>query len=296
MVTQPIRVRLQGQPVQTGGKTIIQTVQMPSRNTQHQVQQQQQQQPAPQRNRNATYAQIKQSAIVGNAENTERRGRVIANRNAQPKAKPYQPPSQAQAQYDSNTHDIKTDYYGSGGPSSGSVSSSSGNTPTPTAGKKRQRETREDEGGPGFVKAKGTWYRARKCHKCDKTFPWASSLRRHLMTHTGLKPYCCAACKAQFTTKSNLERHVLRRHGVLDKEGQAKYIIKLSQAELQRQLEEENEGSKCPFDQYLYHTNQKLIPISTTNCLATTINAGVKCRAMPLLMYVQNRSNKWQLI
>ena len=82
------------------------------------------------------------------------------------------------------------------------------------------------------------------------------------MTHTGLKPYCCAACKvrfdllftfsdikmvsepkkAQFTTKSNLERHVLRRHGVLDKEGQAKYIIKLSQQELQRQLDEENGG------------------------------------------------------
>ena len=49
------------------------------------------------------------------------------------------------------------------------------------------------------------------------------------MTHTGLKPYCCAQCKAQFTTKSNLERHILRRHGVLDKEGQAKYVIKLSQ-------------------------------------------------------------------
>ena len=48
--------------------------------------------------------------------------------------------------------------------------------------------------------------------------------------------------KAQFTTKSNLERHVLRRHGVLDKEGQAKYIIKLSQQELQRQLDEENGG------------------------------------------------------
>ena len=83
--------------------------------------------------------------------------------------------------------------------------------------------------------------------QCDKTFPWASSLRRHLMTHTGLKPYCCAACKAQFTTKSNLERHVLRRHGVLDKEGQAKYIIKLSQSDLQRQLEDENEGKWLHF-------------------------------------------------
>ena len=65
------------------------------------------------------------------------------------------------------------------------------------------------------------------------------------MTHTGLKPYCCAQCKAQFTTKSNLERHILRRHGVLDKEGQAKYVIKLSQKELERQLEQENEELKA---------------------------------------------------
>ena len=230
VVTQPIRVRLQPSTTQ-GGKTVFQTVQMPKNQAPNQQQSQQQSQPVQQRNRNSHYAQIKQTAIVGNAETTERRGRVIANRNAQPK-KQYQQP-QAQAQYDNN-HDIKTDYY--------QQQPTSSSSSAPTTGKKRQRETREDEGGPGYVKAKGTWYRARKCHKCDKTFPWASSLRRHLMTHTGLKPYCCAACKAQFTTKSNLERHVLRRHGVLDKEGQAKYIIKLSQAELQRQLEEENEG------------------------------------------------------
>ena len=37
----------------------------------------------------------------------------------------------------------------------------------PPPAKKRQRETREDEGGPGYVKAKGTWYRARKCHKVN---------------------------------------------------------------------------------------------------------------------------------
>lgn len=246
VVSQPIRVRLQGpsgQQASAGGKTIIQTVQMP-RNTQPSQQQQgqTQQQQQQQRNRNSHYAQIKQSAVVGNADNNDaRRGRVIANRNAQPK-KQYAQQPQAQAQYDNN-HDIKTDYYQQQQqpPPPPTSSTTQSTTATPT-GKKRQRETREDEGGPGYVKAKGTWYRARKCHKCDKTFPWASSLRRHLMTHTGLKPYCCAACKAQFTTKSNLERHVLRRHGVLDKEGQAKYIIKLSQAELQRQLEEENEG------------------------------------------------------
>ena len=46
----------------------------------------------------------------------------------------------------------------------------------PPPSKKRQRETREDEGGPGYVKAKGTWYRARKCHKVNSNevhYRWA---------------------------------------------------------------------------------------------------------------------------
>lgn len=29
--------------------------------------------------------------------------------------------------------------------------------------------------------------KTRKCPKCDKVFPWASSLSRHIMTHSGLK-------------------------------------------------------------------------------------------------------------
>nr|CAB3265787.1 uncharacterized protein zf(c2h2)-69 [Phallusia mammillata] len=57
-------------------------------------------------------------------------------------------------------------------------------------------------------------YRSRKCPKCSKTFPWASSLRRHIMTHTGLKPYMCARCSMRFTTRSNLLRHAYRRHNV----------------------------------------------------------------------------------
>jgi len=216
VVSQPIRVQLRSpsnshHDGQT--KTIIQTV-VPRG---QQVQQR--------RERSTHYQTIKQNAVVGTADNGRR---VIQSRSNQShQTTTYQQSSQqsTQQQYDDG------EYYTTNSNQSQSASN-----------KKRQRETREDEGGPGYVKAKGTWYRARKCHKCDKTFPWASSLRRHLMTHTGLKPYCCAACKAQFTTKSNLERHVLRRHGVLDKEGQAKYIIKLSQAELQRQLEEESGG------------------------------------------------------
>lgn len=61
---------------------------------------------------------------------------------------------------------------------------------------------------------KGKYFTGRKCPQCEKTFPWASSLRRHIMTHTGLKLYMCRLCKMRFTTRSNLIRHVFRRHGM----------------------------------------------------------------------------------
>ncbi|XP_007488064.2 ras-responsive element-binding protein 1 isoform X1 [Monodelphis domestica] len=52
------------------------------------------------------------------------------------------------------------------------------------------------------------------CPYCPRVFPWASSLQRHMLTHTGQKPYPCQKCDAFFSTKSNCERHQLRKHGV----------------------------------------------------------------------------------
>ncbi|XP_043920794.1 ras-responsive element-binding protein 1 [Protopterus annectens] len=52
------------------------------------------------------------------------------------------------------------------------------------------------------------------CPYCPRVFPWASSLQRHMLTHTGQKPYPCQKCDAFFSTKSNCERHLLRKHGV----------------------------------------------------------------------------------
>lgn len=51
------------------------------------------------------------------------------------------------------------------------------------------------------------------CPYCPRTFPWTSSLRRHVLTHTGQKPYKCPHCSLLFTTKSNCDRHLLRKHG-----------------------------------------------------------------------------------
>ncbi|XP_060100174.1 ras-responsive element-binding protein 1 [Heteronotia binoei] len=52
------------------------------------------------------------------------------------------------------------------------------------------------------------------CPHCPRVFPWASSLQRHMLTHTGQKPFPCQKCDAFFSTKSNCERHLLRKHGI----------------------------------------------------------------------------------
>jgi uncharacterized Zn-finger protein len=50
------------------------------------------------------------------------------------------------------------------------------------------------------------------CPFCNRIFPWTSSLKRHILTHTGDKPYKCPDCPLWFTTKSNCDRHLARKH------------------------------------------------------------------------------------
>ena len=51
------------------------------------------------------------------------------------------------------------------------------------------------------------------CLNCGKEFPAPSFLRRHILTHTGQKPFKCSYCEYSSTQKGNLNRHVYKKHG-----------------------------------------------------------------------------------
>ncbi|KAK4324195.1 hypothetical protein Pmani_005197 [Petrolisthes manimaculis] len=51
-----------------------------------------------------------------------------------------------------------------------------------------------------------------QCHLCPKSFDYRASLDIHIRTHTGDTPFACPHCPLRTKDKSNLRRHIRRRH------------------------------------------------------------------------------------
>ncbi|XP_063768993.1 zinc finger protein 888-like [Eleginops maclovinus] len=52
------------------------------------------------------------------------------------------------------------------------------------------------------------------CHICGKDKKCRSQLQRHVIIHTGERPYGCDLCSARFNRSGNLQQHRKRMHGV----------------------------------------------------------------------------------
>ncbi|XP_063232664.1 zinc finger protein 892-like isoform X2 [Bacillus rossius redtenbacheri] len=50
------------------------------------------------------------------------------------------------------------------------------------------------------------------CHLCTKTFGWSTDLKRHILTHTGERPFKCGLCRATFTRNFLLQKHEAKFH------------------------------------------------------------------------------------
>ncbi|XP_076036391.1 uncharacterized protein LOC143022175 [Oratosquilla oratoria] len=57
-------------------------------------------------------------------------------------------------------------------------------------------------------------YEQRKyvCHYCNRRFGWSTDLKRHVILHTGEKPFQCKVCTYAFTRKFLLQNHMRKMH------------------------------------------------------------------------------------
>lgn len=50
------------------------------------------------------------------------------------------------------------------------------------------------------------------CSFCSKVFGWSTDLKRHVLTHTGERPFKCKLCDASFTRNFLLQKHENKTH------------------------------------------------------------------------------------
>lgn len=58
----------------------------------------------------------------------------------------------------------------------------------------------------------GKPHKVHYCSVCDYASPYSTSVKRHMLIHTGEKPFCCDICRKSFKRKYLLEKHYFTAH------------------------------------------------------------------------------------
>ncbi|XP_050524749.1 zinc finger protein 883-like isoform X2 [Daktulosphaira vitifoliae] len=79
-----------------------------------------------------------------------------------------------------------------------------------------------------------------ECQLCEKKFGWSTDLKRHILTHTGEKPYKCNSCQSAFTRNFLLQKHCTRVHKSISTEESRKldYHVCAKVAEIKMKMDE----------------------------------------------------------
>ncbi|BHF76675.1 hypothetical protein SprV_0501977600 [Sparganum proliferum] len=89
-------------------------------------------------------------------------------------------------------------------------------------------------------------HKAFRCNYCQAQFTQRSNLQRHSLRHVGFKPFVCAVCSKEYYRKDHLVRHIEITHPGSDPK--TSIIVKLSSAECLDYLESLAEQSQHPHE------------------------------------------------
>ena len=65
--------------------------------------------------------------------------------------------------------------------------------------------------GEFFTKLSGTSF---QCKICDKKLKGGRNIKRHMLVHTGDKPYSCPCCPHKNSRIDKLREHMMKRHKI----------------------------------------------------------------------------------